>query len=124
MSRELFKQNSFLDLNTCSEAPRFIKDKQGHIIAYVIAKRWQEDLQVKVNKDYGYIQSLLVHRDFRNRGIGSKLLSHVEAIFKEMGISKVFIGSDLWHYFPGLPAEYPEVAGWFERRGYERAGKV
>ena len=124
MREELLSLNSLSDVNVCTRASKLIVNNQDCVIAFVFAKRWQENLPAKIDKSHGFIQVFLVDEDYRNQGIGSKLLSDVEVTLKELGINKLSLGSDLWHYFPGLPAEYPEVAGCFERRGYERAGKV
>ncbi len=122
MRNELFEQNSFRDENVFSEASRIALDENNNIIGFLVAKRWQEDLEVGMNPNVGWIQVLLVDQRFRNQGIGTNLLKHAEKTFLDSGISSVVLGRDPWHYFPGIPQPYHDVASWFEKQGYSKLG--
>ncbi|MUK89020.1 GNAT family N-acetyltransferase [Ornithinibacillus sp. L9] len=123
MREELLKQNSFLDENVCLDGSRIAVDERDRIIGFVVAKRWQEELQVGMRKEVGWIQVILIDHRYRNLGIGKKMLTHVETIFKDKGIERILIGRDPWHYFPGIPHELEDTKRWFERQGYEQQGK-
>lgn len=124
MRKKLLALNSFLDPNLCQEASKLIVNEEDKVIALVFAKRWRENYQVKVDRSQGFIQALLVDEAYRRKGLGSQLLAQVEASFKKRGIKKLSLGSDPWHYFPGLPAEKTELASWFEHQGYKQTGLV
>lgn len=119
---ELFKQNSFHDENVCLNASRIAVNEHDEVIGFVVAKKWQESLDVKMRTETGWIQVLLVHSNYRGRGIGTKLLSHAEKVLKDAGIKEILLGKDPWHYFPGIPKQYEYVCNWFERKGYEHFG--
>lgn len=122
MRKELFEQNSFMDENIMLDASRIAVDEQNHVIGFLVAKRYQEELEAGMKKDIGWIQVLVVDKRFRKQGIGSSLLEHAEKTFKEQSIHTILLGRDPWHYFPGIPEPYEEAAGWFEKRGYDRLG--
>lgn len=122
MRKELFKQNSFLDENVCQKASRLVVNEHDEVIGFIVAKRWKESLQVGMRENVGWIQTLLVHNNYRGRGIGSKLLSHAESVFKEKGMTEILLGRDPWHYFPGIPESYGAISKWFEKKGYAQFG--
>lgn len=122
MRKELFEQNSFQDENVCYQGSRMAIDHHDKIIGFIIVKKWQETLAVEMSNETGWVQALLVDKNYRNQGIGSKLLAHAEAILKDSGVKQILLGRDPWHYFPGIPKEYKDVATWFKARGYENYG--
>lgn len=122
MRNELFKQNSFNDENVCDEGSQIAVDDDDNVIGFVVAKRWQEPLDVEMPKKTGWIQALLVDQRYRNQGIGSKLLSHAETNLKTNGVNNIQLGRDPWHYFPGIPTQYKHIAKWFGERGYRKQG--
>lgn len=125
MRKELFKQNTIKDKNVCCVSSRMVLDDSGKVIAYLIAKRWQEEIDVAVDPDRmsGWIQIVLVAKEYHNQGIGTKLLEHAEMELRHQGVQKIYLGSDLRHYFPGIPRAYKATQTWFERRGYDRQGE-
>jgi GNAT superfamily N-acetyltransferase len=118
MREELFDQNSFLDVNTDWRASRILLNDEGAVVGYIVAKRWQDPLDVGIGTETGWIQVLLVDPKYRNQGCGSRLLTHAEKELAGAGVNRVLLGRDTWHYFPGLPVEYKDAAEWFERKGY------
>ena len=120
MRKELFKQNSFQDENVCYDASRIMVDEKNRVIGFIVGKRWQESLEVPMKDKTGWIQVILVHHEYRNKGIGSILLKHTEDAFKLAGMQEILLGKDPWHYFPGVPLESYE--GWFEKKGYQSFG--
>lgn len=122
MRRELFKQNSFKDENILPNASSIAVDDEGNVIGFLAAKAWQEKLPINMSRETGWIQVLLVDSDHRSKGIGTALLNRVEQAFKNCNLKTIKLGSDPWHYFPGIPEPYPDVKQWFERRGYHNDG--
>lgn len=121
MRKKLFKQNSFDDENVCFESSKIAVNDKDEVIGFIVAKRWQEAINVHINQE-GWIQVLLVDRNYRNRGIGTRLLAHAEQVLKKKGIKRILLGKDPWHYFPGVPKQYSDVCSWFEGKGYRHFG--
>jgi GNAT superfamily N-acetyltransferase len=83
------------------------------------------------NDTTGHVRLLAVHPDFQRRGIGSRLLAWAETTLKTRGTTRVVVGTEAHHFFPGIPLDEhlpitleiqtPENAllGFFERRGFE-----
>lgn len=122
MRKELFEQNSFKDENILYEGSLIAVDSDDCVIGFIVAKKWQEQLDVNMSAETGWIQVILVDHEHRNQGIGSKLLTYAEAALKKSGVSQILLGRDPWHYFPGIPNKSKDVARWFEVRGYESYG--
>lgn len=123
MREELFKQNSFLDKNIFLSGSAIALNKENEVIGFVVAKKWnEENLNVQMSKEVGWIQCLLVDSDYRNQGIGTTLLEIAETALEKEGVEKVLVGRDPYHYFPGVPTEYDFVNKWIEKRGYINNG--
>ncbi|MET3698300.1 GNAT family acetyltransferase [Bacillus oleivorans] len=122
LRKELLRQNSFLDHNVTFGGSWIALNEDEKVIGFVIAKKWQEDLDIPMNPEVGWIQVLLVDSAYRNQGIGSKLLKKAEELLKNNGIKTLHLGRDPWHYFPGIPNEYKVLKSWFEDRGYTYMG--
>lgn len=123
MRLELFIQNSILDTNICDKASLLAIDDTGQIIGFIIAKRWKEVLNVPMRNDVGWIQVLIVDKNYRRQNIGSTLLTHAESEFEKNGLKEILLGKDPWHYFPGIPSQFTEVKAWFEQKGYVSFGE-
>lgn len=118
MREALFKQNSFDDVNVSNEGSCIAVNDEGHIIGFVIAKQWKEKIDVGMDPKRGWIQALLVDRNHRGKGIGTKLLEYAEGNLKENGIEEIQLGGDPFHYFPGIPDQKQDAQRWAEQKGY------
>ncbi|WP_186668409.1 GNAT family N-acetyltransferase [Sporosarcina sp. BP05] len=118
MRKELFEQNSFNDKNVSYEDSHIAVDDQDHVIGFVIAKRWKEEIDVKMDDKKGWIQVLLVDRDHRGKGIGTELLERAETGLKEKGVVAMQLAGDPFHYFSGIPDQYQDAQKWAEKNGY------
>ncbi|MEH7179128.1 GNAT family N-acetyltransferase [Neobacillus vireti] len=118
LREELFIQNSFDDANVLRSGSFIAINDEDQVIGFVVSKCWQENLDVQMNHDIGWIQVLLVKSSYRCRGIGSALLGKAEQALKERNIKTVHIGRDPWHYFPGIPKNFEKSKTWFEKRNY------
>lgn len=122
MRKELLKQNSFDDENVCKQASAIAVDDENHVVGFVVAKIYQEALDVSMSQTTGWIQVLLVDQNHRNKGIGTKLLANAETYLKDAGAKQILLGRDPWHYFPGIPTGFEETKSWFEHKGYANDG--
>ncbi len=118
MREELFIQNSFDDVNISYCSSYIAVDDQDHVIGFVVAKRWQEEIDVKMDPKRGWIQVLLVDSAHRGKGIGTTLLERAEADLKGNGVEEMQLGGDPFHYFSGIPDHYTDAQKWAEKHGY------
>lgn len=122
MTIELFKQNTIKNNFLCKKSSKIVINQSNEIIALITAKKNPAGNCQILPTETGWIQSLMVDKEYREQGIGSHLLSLAEQHFKKDGIKKIFIGKDPYHYFPGVPKDYRQSADWFEKKGYTHDG--
>ncbi|USG66915.1 GNAT family N-acetyltransferase [Brevibacillus ruminantium] len=121
MREELLQQNSLDDPHLVPEGSWVaVEASSQRPVGIVIAKRWREEDSVTWGKGMGWIQTLLVDRGYRRKGVGTALLERAEKALTSWKVDKIALGSDWWHYFPGVPEEEQELMAWLERRGYLR----
>ena len=70
----------------------------------------------------GWVNSIVVAREHQRNGIGTILLGRAESYLREHGARRVMLGSDLLHFFPGIPTQYEPVKALAEARGYQLGG--
>lgn len=85
-------------------------DDQNYVVGFIVAKKWQETLNVLMSDTTGWIQVLIVRRDQRRKGVGTALLNHAESELIQSGVERLLLGRDPWHYFPDNPLEFEETA--------------
>ncbi|KGX91196.1 GNAT family N-acetyltransferase [Pontibacillus marinus] len=119
MREELFLQNSFQDKNLLKEGS-FIGLEEDRLIGFVISKRWQETLDVAMSTEVGWIQACVIHNDFQDQGVGTALLKRAEVALWESGVTKIHMGSDPWHYFPGVPTTCEKAHYWMSKNNYQK----
>ncbi len=85
----------------------------------------------RLNDTTGHVRLLAVHPDFQRRGIGSRLLAWAETTLKTRGATRVVVGTEAHHFFPGIPLDEhlpitldidtPEntLLEFFARRGFD-----
>lgn len=65
-----------------------------------------------------FISALLVDREIRLNGWGTKLLAMAEEVLYKQGMKKIIVGGDFNNFFSGIPAPNNENIGFFDKRGY------
>ncbi|MCM3611616.1 GNAT family N-acetyltransferase [Planococcus sp. MERTA32b] len=119
MQEALWEQNTFGDLNLIEEGSvAFTED--GKLAGFIAVKSFQELSEAIMPQDIGWIQCLLVKKEMRGQGLGSRMLKHAEECLGHRGMREIRLGRDPWHYFPGIPVEYEETVQWFKGQGYSR----
>lgn len=120
MRQELFRTNSIQDRNIVKDGSWIVLDNNNSAAGFIVTKLWQEDLgDLRLGDGIGWIQVLMVDSDYAGQGIGTKLLTMAEQKLTEKGAKTIILGSDPWHYFPGVPEHYHDARHWFEQRGYK-----
>jgi GNAT superfamily N-acetyltransferase len=115
---------AFWQYNTIGQGVNFqAADFIGAIInkqlsGFVLTRRFRDLINnpdMQINAKIGWISALVVAKAYRKQGIGTALLQKAEENL--VGVTKIRLGGDVGHFFPGVPAELP--TRFFEKRGYE-----
>lgn len=122
MREELFIQNSIDDQNVLVSGSWIAVDEENQVIGFVVSKIWQENMDIPMKRDIGWIQALLVKSSYRKQGIGNALLKKAESALMEHYVTTIHLGRDPFHYFPGIPNEDQATKLWFTNRGYVGIG--
>ncbi|KIL49540.1 GNAT family N-acetyltransferase [Jeotgalibacillus soli] len=119
MREALWEQNTSHEINLLQDASlgAFQKDE---LVGFVAAKLLKDPLSAEMNSTIAWIQALLVDKHHRNEMIGSELLLYAEAELKKKDINEIQLGRDVYHYFPGVPANDKNTISWFEHKGYQQ----
>lgn len=92
----------------------------GKLAGLIIYKQWTAISGViQPNTTIGYINSLIVDMKYRHSGVGTKLLELAERELESRGVKKIYIGSDTFHFFPGIPSEFIILEKFLTNKGYE-----
>ncbi|WP_407272021.1 GNAT family N-acetyltransferase [Radiobacillus sp. PE A8.2] len=120
ISTSLFKECSVEDVNVVKAGSLVAIDEEtDQIVGFIVAKRFQDQkCDVALDPNIGWIQVLLVDREYRNKGIGSTLLAMAEDALQQTGVQQMDVAGSLKHYFPGIPTQYTDTKSWFEKKGY------
>ncbi|WP_408006652.1 GNAT family N-acetyltransferase [Pseudalkalibacillus sp. A8] len=122
ISKRLFVQNSLECQHLFSEGSWYVVD-EGQAIGFITTKYTKENENL-LPAGIGWVQALLIQKEYRNNGIGSQLLKKAERALSDRGVDKIIIGRDIHHYFPGVPSTDPNISFWFEKRQYSKVNKV
>lgn len=121
MRERLLRQNVFGDRNLLADGSWMAVDPAtARLLGFITTKLWQDrESGMAFANDTGWIQSLIVDREARGRGIGGELLARAESALQERHVAQIVLGNDFHkRFFPGIPTENPAAKQWFERRGY------
>lgn len=119
MRESLMKQNSLEDVNVAYEGSFVATNEKDQVVGFVITKMWQETIDVQMDKTRGWIQAIVVDKQYQGQGLGTKLYEKAENYLRDQGIKEVQLGGDPFHYFPGVPTTYEQAIHWAEKQGFE-----
>lgn len=117
INEELMKRN----LSNIYESASYVVYDEREIVGFIISKIWEDQFEIPGYSETGWISLILVDFNYRNQGIGTKLLNLAEKKFKEDGKSSINLGKDYLNFFPGLPVDLKNSADWFVKRGFSRS---
>ena len=120
MREELFKQNSFDDVNISYESSHIAVDDQDHVIGFVVAKLWQEEIDVNMDPKRGWIQVLLVDSEHRKKGVGTALLERAEADLKKHGIEEMQLAEILFITSREYQINIKKLKNGLRKKGYQK----
>ncbi|WLD91935.1 GNAT family N-acetyltransferase [Alkalihalobacillus sp. AL-G] len=116
LTDRLFIQNSVQCPHVLSEGSYFVEN-DGESIGFIVSKVTRERTDLLPDQ-IGWIQALIVKREQRGKGIGTKLIHLAERALRANGVKKIVLGRDVHHYFPGIPSERLQSSGWFKKKGF------
>lgn len=109
------------NLSNLYERASYVVYDESEIVGFIISKIWQDEFEIPGYADTGWISLILVDCKYRNKGIGTKLLTLAENKFKEIGKCFINLGKDYLNFFPGLPVDLKSSVDWFVKRGFSRS---
>lgn len=104
--------NAYIDASYVAYENNIIK-------GFIIGKIWQSNFYIESYDKTAWISLIYVEPNYRNKGIGTKLLELAETEFERLNKSIIHIGKDYNDFFPGLPFELDNSLDWFIKRGYK-----
>lgn len=116
ISKELFERN----VSNINVDLSFVVINNNEVVGFILAKTWEDDFPLASYQDTGWISLFYVKKQFRNQGIGSKLLDLVETEMIKQHKNILYLGKDYNNYFPGLPVDLKSNLEFFLKRGFER----
>ncbi len=110
----------FLTLVTCVEAGKqiysFIAHAEGGAVGILVGN---------TNKNDGIVDIIAVVADYRQQGVGAKLLAAFEEAMRNQGISRIKVGESRCSYiWPGVDTQYVSALVMFQREGFTRNGVI
>ncbi len=66
----------------------------------------------------GYILCIVIHPDYRRRGIGGQLIGAATEYFQQSGVKRVMAGGKYPRIFPGTPNDLPGAKAFFLKQGW------
>lgn len=115
ISDELFKRN----IKNIYEKASFVALKNDEIVGFVLTKIWDKNFQINAYNDVAWISLIYVMPKYRRQGIGAKLLNDATKVLQEIGKKILYIGRDIYNYFPGLPIDMNKNIDFFIKNGFE-----
>lgn len=117
MDNELFYGNLQMGINMDAEYLLGAYEEEK-LVGFIIYK--EKNTQAATSSDkIGNINSIIVDYRYRNVGIGTKLLNEALKKLEEAKVSKIHVGRDTFHFFPGVPLEALKAMEFFKNRGFE-----
>ena len=118
ITKELFMRNTYA-------TPGFLENESyvalvdNKPVGFIIDKIWQHQIELEQYLGIGWISLIFVKSEYRNQGIGTRLLDNALSAFKKRAINKIYLGKDYQNFFPGLPKDLKAFHEWFVKRGFQ-----
>lgn len=119
-----FRKQALFDDNFDTELC-FVAIVKDLVVGFLLAtKRKFPYLERGLEPTRGWINVMLVDKEYKRSGIGRDLVEHAEAKLKSMGVETVTLGAYSPNYFfPGIDKDnYSDAIQFFDNMGYQ-AGK-
>jgi GNAT superfamily N-acetyltransferase len=120
VTRDIFERKVLLDENYERES-LIVADVNGQIVGFITCFILHKPIEkVGFRDDTGFITVFGVHPEFRNQGVGSRLLEAAEDFFRKRGRSQICIAPYTPNYFvPGVDKDrYAEGVAFLTKRGF------
>jgi len=126
ITTETFRRKVLLDENFDQEGCN-VATIEDVVVGFSLAiRRRYPYYGLDVERGKGWITAFFVHPDFRNTGIGKKLLIASERFLKSCGVREIFVSPYTPNYFaPGVDLDaYADAYTFLKSRGYKRSERV
>lgn len=120
-----FRQQALFDENFDS-ALSYVALEDNQVIGFLLATRRKFPyLERGLEPDRGWINVMLVDREWQRKGVGTQLLMRAESDLKERGTENVTLAAySPGYFFPGVDIDnYAAAVSFFKKMGYQ-AGKT
>lgn len=94
----------------------------GRPVGFVLASLLPNNQRV-TSSDQGWLDALVVEKEFQHRGYGRLLLNWAETYLRHMGCKQVRVGQSLRTFFAGVPYEV-ETVDFFFKHGYQESDSL
>jgi GNAT superfamily N-acetyltransferase len=122
MSERLFRQN-VLGMPSFEPDDILLVTEGEKLLGFVVTKPGRQfEPGLWFGPEDGWVNSIVVERSHRRKGIGTALLGRAEAYLRSLGARRIFLGTDLHHFFPGIPVQYEAAQAFATARGYTLGG--
>ena len=93
--------------------------RSSSLVGFVLLKcgRGKAALPVPYH-ERGFIAALAVAETYQRQGLGRELVNWAETELKAQGVKQIYIGANMHHFFPGLPADLAPLKKFFLEMGY------
>ncbi|NUO80699.1 GNAT family N-acetyltransferase [candidate division KSB1 bacterium] len=120
MTPELFEEKIYEDPNYMRELV-LVAEEQNRLLGFIAGTL----RPLAEGGATGFVKLLVVEPSHRRHGVGSRLLTTLEAELKQRDCRLVRVFESAPNYLlPGIDPRYTEALAFFEQRGYERFGET
>lgn len=119
LTEKLWVQNTVKDPDFDNSQLLIARLPESECAGFILLKRHYRPTPGLENyHQEGFIATLAVAPEFQRRGIAKVLLEAAENKLRAEGVTKINLGSNLRHFFPGLPVQCSAAQSFFEQAGY------
>ncbi len=122
LSERVFRQNSFGNF-LYRPGDGVVAFSEGQAVGFALGSF--DELSASPGEGRAALSALLVHPDFRRRGLGGRLLAEVAGAMKRRGAVELGAGSaggsSLFRFWPGVPDDLQASVSFFKNRGFRLA---
>ena len=112
------------NLSNMNSNASFIAVVDNEVVGFIIGKTSNSYINSYIANyaDNAWISLIYVCPKYRKNGIGSALIEAVTKIFKKLNCKIIYVGRDLYNFFPGIPEDLKQFQKFFIDHGFTIGG--